>query len=230
MKGRLSVTPIFVFFLPSVGGEGTVICRYTDPVTKLCVSTIRYNVMRYNVYIRCNIIFVGLQGIIVGGGILERGGQGRGLGTVPAHIHGSFWVQDAGHRAGEQHPDRGTVLLVRVRPHGRLLHGHVHDDRLGAQQAHARPHGQRVCSHGHGRRVRLCCLRRHTVHRHQLRLAVPYVQSVHTFYTNTCILSSRIFSEDWGDGDFQEQFCYLGCRIRVGRCDRICFNGHFNRD
>jgi len=52
----------------------------------------------------------------------------------------------------------------------------VHDDRLGAQQTFARTHGQRVGRNGHDRRVWLCRLRGHTVHRHQLRVTVPHVQ------------------------------------------------------
>lgn len=115
----------------------------------------------------------------MGRSVPGRGRQGRGLGTVPAHIHGAFRLQDAGHRAGEQHQDRGAVLLVRVRPDGRLLRGHVHDDRLGAQQTRARAHGQRVRRHGHDRRFRVHHLRGHTVHRHQFRVTVPHVQLVY---------------------------------------------------
>jgi len=112
----------------------------------------------------------------VGRGIPGRCRQGRRLGTVQSHIHGSFWVQDVGHRAGEQHQDGGAVLLVRFHPDGRLLSGDVHDDRLGTQQTVARAHGQRVSCDGHDRSIRLCSLRRHTVHRHQLRVTVPHVQ------------------------------------------------------
>jgi len=112
----------------------------------------------------------------VGRGVPGRGRQGRRFGTVQSHIHGAFWVQDIGHRAGEQHQDGGAVLLIRIHPDGRLLRGDLHDDRLGAQQTVAGAHGQRVRRDGHHRRVRLCRLRRHTVHRHQLRVTIPHVQ------------------------------------------------------
>jgi len=112
----------------------------------------------------------------LGRSVPGRGRQGRGFGPVPSHIHRPIRVADIGHRTGEQHQNGGAVLLVRVHPDGRVLRRHVHDDRLGAQQTGARTHGQRFGHHGHGRRVRLRRLRRHTVHRHQFRLAVPHVQ------------------------------------------------------
>lgn len=116
------------------------------------------------------------QGLGVGRGVPERGRQCRRLWTFQSHIHGAFWVQDIGHRAGEQHQDGGAILLVRLHPDGRILRGDVHDDRLGAQQTVARAHGQRVRRNGHDRRFRFCRLLRHTVHRHQLRVTVPHVQ------------------------------------------------------